>query len=140
MNPHFVRRRMRLTALQVHPKMEWHDKRLHCNGVRLNFSRKPLALKIVRAFMQDIRRPMSKSSLLQILNPDPHQKAAPSPRSRKSREQSLSRLLSRLRTEFKQKFQGVVPTEIYWFHFSQLKNSWLLYKLPGEGVDGEFYS
>ena len=140
MEPHFVRRKTRLTSLQVHPKMELHDKKFHCNGVRLNLARKPLASKIVNAFMQDAKQALSKDVLVRTITPLAVRDIPPSPRFRKSKEQSLARLLSRLRAEFSQKFQGVVPIGTYWFHFASTKKSWVLYKLPGEGPDGEFYS
>lgn len=139
MEPHFVRRKTRLTSLQVHPKMELHDKKFHCNGVRLNLARKPLASKIVNAFMQDSRQALSKDMLVRSITPASARDLTPSPRSKRSREQSLARLLSRLRAEFSHKFQGVVPHGIHWFHFASTKKSWVLYKLPGEGPDGEFY-
>lgn len=140
MDPHFIRRNTRLTSLQIHPKMELHGKNLRCNGVGLNLGRKPLASKIVFAFMQDARQPLSKLALVRMITPSSLIKSMTTPRALRSREQSLARLLSRLRAEFKLKFQGVVPEGTHWFHFASHKNSWLLYKLPGEGPDGEFYS
>ena len=140
MEPHFIRRNTRLTSLQVHPKMELHGKNFHCNGVGLNLKRKPLASKVISAFMQDARQPMSKATLVRMIAPNCLLEGSLSPRVVRCREQSLARLLSRLRAEFRLKFQGVVPEGTHWFHFAPLKNSWLLYKLPGEGPDGEFYS
>lgn len=139
MEPHFVHRKTRLTSIQLHPKMELHGKRFHCNGVRLSLARKPLASKIITAFMRDTRRAMTREALVQMITPPSHKNSSTSDRCIRSREQCLNRLLSRLRIEFRQKFQGVVPEGTYWFHYTPHKSSWLLYKLPGEGADGQFY-
>lgn len=134
------RRKIRLTASQAHPRLELQGRRLHCNGIPFSLERKPLASRIVSAFMLHPQHTIPRDELLDLMisrtrrtgEQKSHQHVL-------TRGQSLNRLMSRLRHEFGKKFHGVVPDGTYWFHYASEKKTWLLYKLPGEGVDGQFY-
>jgi hypothetical protein len=134
------KRRVRVTSSQVHPLMELHGRKFHCNGQHLNLERKPLASKIVSAFMEERDLSVSRQALVGIMTHG----TAPSAQRRTeqyewTRGQSLNRLMSRLRVEFNRRFQGHVPPGLNWFHYDSRAHQWVLYKLPGEGADGKFY-
>jgi len=137
----YYKKRVRVSSSQVHPVMELHGRRFHCNGQLLSLDRKPLASKIIAAFMQKADLSLHKDELLQIMV-EGSSKAANRRFEQYSwtRGQSLNRLMSRLRIEFAHRFQGVTPQKVYWFHYDSLASRWLLYKLPGEGADGKLYA
>ncbi|MCX6125013.1 MAG: hypothetical protein NTV34_09750 [Proteobacteria bacterium] len=141
MSESYYKRRVRVSSSQIHPLMELHGRRFHCNGEFLSLDRKPLASRIVTAFMQERELSVSKGTLVNIMTKGSHEGAVRRTEQYEwTRGQSLNRLMSRLRLEFEKKFQAVVCPGIHWFHFDSQADQWLLYKLPGEGANGKLYA
>lgn len=135
------RRRVRVSSSQLHPIMEMHGKRFHCNGQLINLERKPLSSKIIARFMEEKDLTIPKDELVKVMTGGNSKGAQRrSAQYEWTRGQSLNRLMSRLRIEFESKFQGVVPAGLHWFHYDNRCGLWLLYKLPGEGANGKLYA
>lgn len=141
MEQSYYRKKARVSSSQIHPVMELHSRRFHCNGQLLNFDRKPLSSKIIAAFMQKSDLCIHKDELVKIMVEGSSKASARRLEQYAwTRGQSLNRLMSRLRIEFEHRFQGVTPNGIYWFHYDPRTSMWLLYKLPGEGANGKLYA
>lgn len=141
MSDSLYRRRVRVSSSQIHPRMELHGRKFHCNGHFLNLQRKPLSSKVIEAFMRERELSVHRDDLVRIMTED-GDKGSDRRRSQYvwTRGQSLNRLMSRLRIEFDHRFQNVVPGGIHWFHYDSSTCTWLLYKLPGEGANGKLYA
>lgn len=133
--------RTHTSATPFHPRMELVGWTFHCNGHAIYLGRKPIASKIVRAFLSQKNRCLSKYDLITaVMNP-----SSPSIEDRTanfvwSKGQSLNRIMSRMRNDFTQSFQMVVPSGFHWFHYDAASDEWLLYKLPSEGANRKLYA
>ena len=129
----------RFSAIQSHPRITLKMPMFYCNGVALDLSRKPLAAKAIQAFTSSSNGVLHREELLAALNARPA-RARSSKRLLAARLNSLSRMMCRLRFEFSNHFYSVIPNGVHWFYYDVSSESWVFYKLAGEGYDGEFYA
>ena len=129
----------RFSAIQSHPRVALKMPMFYCNGVALDLSRKPVAAKAIKAFIASSKGVLHRDELLAVVSPRlPHGKSTK--RYSAARLNCLSRMMCRLRFEFSNHFYSVIPNGVHWFYYDITTESWVFYKLAGEGYDGEFYA
>jgi hypothetical protein len=133
------RKPIKETNTQFHPRVEFQGRRFYCNGESFSLSRKPKASKIIKAFMAQQSHCLSRTELLTALFEIGKRPIEISSEDSLSwtRNQSLNRLICRLRGEFQRRFQSVMHPSTEWFYYDTKGRQWILYKLPGECADGK---
>jgi hypothetical protein len=121
------------------PQVELKGARVVVNGKRLSLSRKARALRVVKAFFANPKPSLSAGEILDVLNREDGLPVGVSPRARKYQHGALVRMVSRIRDDFNQAFNELMPPGLSWFHYDRTKNHWVLFKMPSQGADGLTY-
>jgi hypothetical protein len=121
------------------PQVELKGANVVVNGKRLSLSRKARALRVVKAFFVNSKPSLSAGEILDVLNREDGLPAGVSPRARKYQHGALVRMVSRIRDDFNQAFNELMPPGLSWFHYDRTKNHWVLFKMPSQGADGLTY-
>jgi len=121
------------------PQVELKGANVVVNGKRLSLSRKARALRVVKAFFANSKPSLSAGEILDVLNREDGLPAGVSPRARKYQHGALVRMVSRIRDDFNQAFNELMPPGLSWFHYDRTKNHWVLFKMPSQGADGLTY-
>jgi hypothetical protein len=120
--------------VSILPQISFRGTKVFCNGEMADLARRPLCLRLFRAFAASANRTLSKRQLIDFI----YEELAPFEKSRRYLEsvnQNLTKLISRSRVIAEKKFFNNECTNwIEWFvydpdiqrwHFYMLKNSYL---------------
>lgn len=127
------------SAVMTPPQVELKGTNVIVNGKRLSLSRKARAFRVVKAFFSNKRPSLSAGEILDHLNQEEGLPISLSTRARKYQHGALVRMVSRIRDDFNNSFQEMIPPGLAWFHYDRNKNHWVLFKMPSQGADGLIY-
>ncbi|MCX6118022.1 MAG: hypothetical protein NT027_10805 [Proteobacteria bacterium] len=124
-----------------HPKVALENRKFVCNGKAVDIGRKPTASRLLKAFIQTHGHALNKGQIMEAMGGESLMELqGRSKRFLSCKSQSLNRLISRLRSDFRILFRSYAPEGIQWFYYDQVESIWLLYKLPGEGANRKLYA
>ncbi len=129
----------KFTPISAIPKVELAGMNVIVNGRKHSLSRKGRAYRVIRAFFAATKPSMSSRDLIDVLETEEGLPTTVSARAKASRHTALVRMMSRIREEFNNTFQGATPEGMSWFHYDRSKNQWVLFKMPATGADGLIY-
>jgi hypothetical protein len=129
----------KFSSISPIPKIELSGMNVICNGRKLNLARKSRAYRIIRAFFTNDKPTYSADQLIFTLCKEEGLPMSNNSKLKQCRRTSLIRMLSRMREEFQNTFQTVVPNGTSWFYYDRPKKHWVLFKMPSTGADGQLY-